>query len=494
MERFFAGPGSRWLFTIVCTMVLFVSGCQKEEDPGSSGPGDEITLAVDVGDSEIPYIHIRTNGVAIENEPKVPAEMRIFVNKQEVQFANIGIEYRGSTSFRISDKKSFGIETWDESGADIDVGFFDFPEEEDFILNGHIVNIEGDFIIDRTLMYHYFGYELFRSMGRYASRCQFVEAEINGQYQGVYVFMEKLKRDNDRIDINRLNPDENEGEDLTGGYILKIDKTNGGDLGIVQPLEYYEDNWADDATYTPEISFRSQYDINGNVLDFEPYREPYHPDQFKETYFLYEYPDADEITDQQKAYIQSYIDDFETALLTDDFNTTERTYTDYIDMGSFVDYFLLNELVRNVDGYRLSTYMSKDKNGKLEMGPVWDLNIGYYTGDRIPWDDWVINYNNYVDSDPWMMPFWWPRLLEDPIFRQAVKDRWNELRQTTLATSELHRIVNEASVYLQDNGAIDRNYTIWDPNGFINYNDEVQSLRGFLEIRSNWMDQEISAF
>jgi len=494
MEKNFARPASRRCLTIVCVLVLFVSGCQKMDDPGPSGPGDDITLAVDVGDSEIPYIYIHTNGVAIENEPKVPAEMRIFMNKQEVQFANIGIEYRGSTSFRISDKKSFGIETWDESGADIDVSFFGFPEEEDFILNGHIVNLEGNFIVDRTLMYHYFGYELFRNMGRYASRCQFVEAEINGAYQGVYVFMEKLKRDKGRIDINALKPDENEGEDLTGGYVLKIDKTNGGDLGIVEPVEYYEDNWADDATYIPEISFRSQYDINGNVLDFEPYRGPYHEDQYRETYFLYEHPDADEITDQQKAYIQTYIDDFETALLTDDFTTNERTYTDYIDLESFVDFFLLNEVVRNVDSYRLSTYLSKDKNGKLEMGPVWDLNIGYDTGDRIPWDDWVINYNNYVDRDPWMVPFWWPRLLEDPIFRQAVKERWNVLRSGTLATFELHRIVEETASYLQTNGAVQRNYNLWDPDGDLNYEDAIQSLKDFLEARTAWMDQEIGTF
>lgn len=493
MERSAGMEQVRWLLSLTLMGVLLFAGCQKD-DPGPPSGGEDITLAVDVGNSQIPYVYIDTKGEEIQNEPKIPAELRVFVNKQQVQFANIGIEYRGSTSFRISDKKSFGIETWDQDGNDTDASFFGFPQEEDWILNGHIVNFGGGFIIDRTLMYHYFGYELFRNMGRYASRCQFVEAEINGEYQGVYVFMEKLKRDNDRIDIARLRPGDNDPASITGGYILKIDKTSGGDLGIVEPLEYYLDNWDDDARYLPEISFRSQYDINGEPLDFEPYRPPYHADQYLETYFLYEYPDAAEISEAQKAYIQTYIHDFETALLNDDFSTSQRTYLDYIDLGSFVDFFLLNEVVRNVDAYRLSTFMYKDRGEKLNMGPVWDLNIGYDTGDRIPWDDWVINYNQHVERDAWMMPFWWPRLLEDPIFRQAVKARWNELRAGPLATSELHRIVDEASAYLQDNGAIERNYNLWDPAGNVNYPEAVQSLKNFLDVRTQWMDGEIGAF
>ena len=149
-------------------------------------------------------------------------------------------------------------------------------------------------------MYHYFGYELFRNMGRYASRSKFVELQIDDDYQGVYVFMEKLKRDRNRINIASLDPGDNDSISITGGYILKIDKTTGGDLGIVEPVEYFENNWEDDATYTPEISFRSKYDINGDSIEFEAFQPPYHPNQYLETYFLYEYPKAEEITNAQK--------------------------------------------------------------------------------------------------------------------------------------------------------------------------------------------------
>lgn len=465
--------------------------CEKEP---IDEPEDEPLFAVETGNSLIPYVTVETRGLGILNEPKIPAEMSIYVQKSEVQSVQIGIEYRGSTSFRISNKKSYGIETWDADGNDVDVSFFDFPEEEDFILMGHIVNTEQGYIFDRTLMYHYLGYELYRDMGRYASRCEFVELEINGEYQGIYIFMEKLKRDRNRIDISTLDVADTDPQAITGGYILKIDKTAGGDINIDQPLEYYETNWADDARYTEEISFRSEYDINGNLLEMEPFGPPYHSDQYLETYFLYEYPKAENITEAQKAYIREYIYEFETALLTDDFSSENRTYTTYIDLNSFVDHFILNELVRNVDGFRLSTFLYKDRGGKLHMGPVWDLNIGYDSGDRVPFDNWVINYNQYVDRDAWMMPFWWPRLMEDPLFRNAVRTRWTELRNSVLSTVQLLYLVDQTASHLIDNGAVNRNYTIWDAGLGVDYQASVANLKSYLQDRTQWMDGEIASF
>ena len=478
-------------FRGILWFVLFgcMISCQEEQDPEDRGLFD-----VEIGESQVPYIMIDTRGTDILNEPKVPADMEIYHNRTLVQQSSVGIEYRGSTSFRLSDKKSYGIETWDAEGKDVDVSFFEFPSEEDWILMGHVVNLRDQYIFDRTLMYHYFGYEISRKMGRYASRSRFVELELNGKYQGVYVFMEKLKRDRNRIDVTPLGPSDEDPVSITGGYILKIDKTAGGDLQLNQPPAYFETNWEDDARYTQDISFRSRYDIHGNLLDFEPYGPPYHPDLYLETYFLYEYPDAADITPSQKGYIQGYIHTFETALLNDDFTSDNRTYTEFIDLPSFVDYFILSELCRNVDAYRLSTYLQKDREGKLAMGPIWDLNIGYDSGDRVPHDDWVINYNQFVERDAWMMPFWWPRLMEDPQFREAVKIRWESLRSGVLSTLELLAIVDETAGYLKDNGAIQRNYSIWDAGLNVNYDESIQRLKSFLEQRARWMDVEISAF
>ena len=471
------------LYLLVFALLGATIACNKSEVevPGiSREPGIETTL---------PLFQITTD-VQIENEPKVPATLLIFENGTLTFEHNIGIEYRGSTSYRLSDKKSFGIETWDENGMDVDVSILGFPEEEDWILMGHVFRASSEIIFDPTLIRNYVGQELFRSMGNYASRTKFVELIVNDEYMGVYVFMEKLKRDNDRIDVSGLEPGEVDAENITGGYILKIDKTSGGDVAPNQPLSYYDNNWEDDARYSADISFRSAYGPDQSVLDFEPFRPPYHDLQFMETYFLYEYPKAEVISEPQKEYIQDYIHEFETALLNDDFTSETRTYTDYIDINSFVDYFILNELIRNIDSYRISTYLYKDRGGKLNMGPVWDLNIGYSDAGGPPRNDWIINYNDYIPQDPWLVPFWWNRLLEDPQFVAVLQARWTSLRSDALTTSSVTGLVQSTADFLVETGAVQRNYDKWTGIN-VTYDTEVTIMINFLQDRLSWMDGAI---
>ena len=475
-------------------VLLFIS-CTKKEVISSSSID---SFPFDLTKSDLPYIKITTKDVIL-NEPKVMATMDIF-ERGEKTFSNpIGIEYRGASSFRMSNKKSFGIETWDESGNDVDFEIFGFPKEEDWILMGHVFR-SPEIIFDPSLMRHYIGYELYRNMGNYSSRSKFVELEIRNvsgdtNYQGVYVFMEKLKRDSNRINIKKLKANNNDPESITGGYILKIDKTSGSDVALEnQPLEYYEDNWQDDASYNENISFRSNYDNNGNdIQSLDPFGPPYHAFQNLETYFLYEYPKAEDITLDQKLYIKKYINDFEKALTNEDFSSKNREYLNYIDIESFVDFFIINELTGNVDGYRLSTFISKDRGEKLKMGPIWDLNIGYGNSDRLPFDDWIANYNKYVPGDVWLVPFWWQKFLKDPIFKSSLKARWQELRISSLSTNNVIGLVENTSQYLINNGAIERNYNKW--SGIpVDYPMAVNDLKTYLNDRLSWMDIKIGEF
>jgi hypothetical protein len=187
------------------------------------------------------------------------------------------------------------------------------------------------------------------------------------------------------------------------------------------------------------------------------------------------------------------MNDFETALLTDNFSTNTRTYTNYIDRKSFIDFFIINEVAGNIDGYRLSTYMHKARGGKLKMGPIWDLNIGYGTGGRVPVTDWIYKYNEYIKEDAWMIPFWWKRLMEDPQFRSELKSRWTELRANTLSTSKVLELTTNTANYLTVNNAIIRNYTKWTGINY-NYNNSVTDLKTYLTNRLAWMDSKISAF
>jgi hypothetical protein len=313
-------------------------------------------------------------------------------------------------------------------------------------------------------------------MDRYASRTAFVELTINNAYQGVYVFMEKLKRDDERIDINKLKDDENSGEDLTGGYILKIDKVAGTNLG-----DGYNDQNSFSSTHIPPNASSGQK-IN----------------------FLYEYPDAEDITTEQKAYISSYVSDFENALAADNFKDENLGYANFVDVSSFIDFFLLNELSNNVDGYRLSTFMHKDKNEKLTMGPIWDFNLAFGNADYCSGGEtnvWAYKFNERCSGDFWVVPFWWERLLEDPAFVTQLKERWYSLRADILSEAIILDKIDTYKTDLIKAGAIDKNFKTWVvlgnyvwPNNYVGstYGEENAYLQEWTKNRLIWLDSAIN--
>ena len=423
----------------------------------------EITL-----EDRLPQVVMDTQGGVIVDEPKIPANAVLVIGNDTLYNGNMGIEFRGATSQTIFPKKSYGLETWDENNEDINVSLFNLPEEEDWILHGPYS--------DKALFRNILIYDLSRDIGQYASRSLFVDFTLNGDYQGVYVFMEKLKRDGDRIAINKLKDDENTGEDLTGGYILKIDKTAGNNLG-----EGYNE-------------------LNSFVSGVAPPNAELE----QEIYFLYEYPDAEDITEQQKTYISNYISDFENALASDDFLDPDIGYANFIDIPSFIDFFILNELANNVDGYRLSTYMHKDKNEKLKMGPIWDFNLAFGNADYCNGSStkvWTYKFNERCPSDFWLVPFWWERLLQDPEFVDQLQARWQTLRGNELSNAAIMQRMDTYVSVLDKAGSIDANFNAWPvlgtyiwPNNFVGttYEDEIGYVTNWIESRLAWLDSEIS--
>ena len=440
--------------------LLFITSCSKEEQSPEGGPINP--------ESTLTQISVNASGIIVD-EPKVNATLTISEGN-EVSFEGpIAIEFRGASSQALFPKKSYGFETRDGNNEDLDVSLLDFPEEEDWILYAPYS--------DKSLMRNTLIYDLSREMNMYASRTKFTELTVNNSYQGVYVFMEKLKRDNNRIDINKLREDENSGEGVTGGYILKIDKLSGSNLGD---------------GYNELNSFTSEYTPPNTSSD-------------KRIRFLYEYPDAEDITDPQKEYISAYLKDFENALASDDFKNPTLGYEAYIDVNSFIDFFLLNELSNNVDGYRLSTYMHKDKNEKLKMGPIWDFNLAFGNANYCEGgetDVWAYKFNDRCPNDFWLVPFWWKRLLEDENFVTKLKQRWNVLRGNTLSEGNIMGKIDSNIDLLNDAGAIQQNFAKWNvlgnyiwPNEFVGntYDDETNYLKNWITDRLSWLDTQINA-
>ncbi len=442
---------------------LFLFNCSSDDTPPNEPEEEETEIPLE---NRLPLVAISTNGNQIVDEPKIDATFTITEDDMVSYEGKMGIEIRGASSQSFP-KKSFGFETRDAANEDLNVSVFGFPEEEDWILYAPYS--------DKSLVRNMLIYDLSRDIDQYASRTKFVEVAINGVDQGVYVFMEKLKRDNNRIDINNLKEDENAGEDVTGGYILKIDKTAGTNLG-----EGYND----------QNSFVSAFEPPAAVLG-------------QEINFLYEEPDAEDITVEQKTYITDYLGQFETALASDSFANADTGYQAFIDVDSFIDFFILNELSNNVDGYRLSTYMHKDKNEKLKMGPIWDFNLAFGNANYCEGGTtnvWAYKFNERCPEDFWQVPFWWERLLQDPAYLTKLKSRWNTLRGSTLSNGAILSKIDSYNVLLNQSGAVSTNFKVWPvlgtyvwPNNFIGnkYPEELQYLTDWIEDRLVWMDTEI---
>ncbi len=423
--------------------------------------------------SNLPIVVIDTHGQTIPDEYRIMADMGIIYNgpgqRNHINdpFNNyngkISIELRGSSS-QMFPKKQYALETEDAQGENLNVSLLGLPEENDWILNGPYS--------DKSLIRNVLIYRLARDLGHYASRTRFGELVLNGDYRGVYILMEKIKRDKHRVHIAKLKPDEVSGDDLTGGYIVKIDKLAGENV----------DGW---------------YSI------FPPY-----PTSTHRIYYQYHYPKPDKIVDEQKQYIQNYIFDFEKTMFSPDYQDQQKGYYSKVDLNSFVDYFLLNEISRNVDGYRLSAYLYKDKDSndpRLHAGPIWDFNIAFGNADYYHaystegWQVFINHDEQFISwDDPFQIPFWWEKLVADSVFMKRVIKRWKALRPNLLSKERLFALIDSYADTLNEAQA--RNFERWPvlgthvwPNYFVGntYQEEIDYLKSWIDKRLQWMDTQL---
>ena len=413
---------------------------------------------ISYSESNLPIIRINTFGEIIPDEPRIPAHMGIINNINGINKINdnfndydgpITIELRGNTS-QSQPKKPYRFETVDNNGENNNVSLLGMPSENDWVLYAPWS--------DKSLIRNVLTYKLSQEMGRYSARSKFCELWLNGEYQGIYVLMEKIKRDKNRINISKLEENEITGDDLTGGYILKFDWAWTGDnLG----------------------GFESRFG----------------------TLYNYHYPKPSDIVQEQETYIQNYIDDFEQIMSSDLSLNEEIGYQNILDVNSFIDLIILQELSKNVDAYRLSTYVYKEKESlgnKLFAGPIWDLNHGYGNcdyGETWITSGWLLEINTSGWDDP--IAFWWQKLWEDDNFQKQFSQRYTDLRYTVLSEKNIFSKIDSMSNYLDD--AIERNYNKWPnlgeylwPNYYVfdTYEEEIVYLKSWIKGRLNWMDSE----
>lgn len=412
------------------------------------------------GESNLPIVELTSDGPILD-DPRIVANMAIINNASGFNQLGdspndydglISIEIRGSSS-QMFPKKSYALETQDAEGQNNNVSLLGMPEENDWILHGPYT--------DKTLMRNAVVFELGEKLNRYTPRRRYCELFINGDYRGVYMLMENIKRDENRVDIATLLPEDVEGNELTGGYILKIDKFTG--------------------------------DFSGG------WQSPYSTVAGDNLYVQFHKPEMDELNAPQIAYIEDHITTFEDALAGPDFSDPELGYMPFIDVYSFIDLYLINELSKNIDGYRLSTYFFKQKDsngGKIVMGPWWDYNLSLGNANYC---EAAITEGFEVNTDCGNTnPFWWERMLEDPTYRDLTRCRWEEYRSDGWSNESIHSTIDSLVTLLGDASARDHarwprlGQWVW-PNSFVGdtYEEELDFMRNWIDDRLAWLDMNI---
>jgi hypothetical protein len=368
----------------------------------------------------------------------------------------IGIKTRGNTAYP---KISYTLETWSAFNVSTNVSLLGMPTENDWVLMSNYT--------DRSLMRDVLAKNLHDKMGRYAPRMKHCELIVNGNYAGVYTFGEKIKRDSARLDLANLTVTDNFGENMTGGYIWRLNDGNNPD-------------WV--SLIAPPFGTAAQ-----------------------QTKFHYEYPDASDITPAQEAYIKSYVDSFETAMNASNFQDTLVGWRKFGAVNGFADFMIINEVSRNNDAYRNNVFMYKDKSKKMRPGPIWNFDIAWNnTMDCASSKDtgWCYNLGGTCPTESKLAPFWWSKLTTDTSFMKELKCLYTDYRKpgNLLDTAKMFFSIDSISSLLTAQNAVSRNFTqfpIWgvplvnEPTPMAaNYSEEVNNLKQFIRKRITWLDSK----
>ena len=351
----------------------------------------------------LPIVYVDTqNGWAVNSkETFVPAALRIEGTEEYEGLENVTCEIRGRGNTTWSwPKKPYLIKLEKKQGV------LGMPKHKRWVLLANFM--------DRTLMRNLVSMKV-ASLTRldWTPHCVPVELVLNGVHKGSYLLIEQVRVDKNRVNITEMEPTDNDGEAVTGGYLLELD--------------FHYDNevqWVD-----PRGSGNAW---SGGIP------------------FGVKYPDEDDLTSQQLTYIKNYIYEAAETIYGENFTDPDNGYAKYIDVDSFIDYWIVFEVMGNHElGNPGSVYMHKDRGGKLVAGPCWDFDWG------------VLSYNTSPQAKTGLIngkAIWYAQLFKDPAFRAKVKDRFQEL------LPELRKIpdyMDECEKLLTESAKL--NFAMWNP-------------------------------
>jgi hypothetical protein len=382
---------------------------------------------------QLPVLRITTDNGApiVSRDVYINAQMSLVSNVPGVAAVNGGLEIRGrgNSTWDIHPKKPYRLRLTNSQSL------LGMPSSRHWVL---LANHS-----DKTLLRNAMALDLGTRMGLpWSPRSAFVELYLNDRYDGVYQVVENIRVAANRVNIDELDDTDVAADVITGGYLLEVD-------------------------------FREDGHTIHSAIDDLPivFQSPEEPVQ------------------AQEDYLRGYIDQFETVLHSSTFADPVTGYAAYIDVDSFVRWYLVNEVFRNVDANMWSScWMYKPRGGKLFMGPLWDFDLAAGNAD----------YANAFRTDGWHIRTapWFSRLFEDPAFVARVRLAWNDIKTDELPA--MFQAITASSATLQQ--AQLNNFQRWPiletyvwPNYAIpgSYSGEVDYLRTWLTARIAWMEGQI---
>jgi hypothetical protein len=438
----------------------------SEADAAAYRP-DPVTLGLQLP-AAVPVLWIEIGGASIQEDVEVPGRLRVIedpgadhaavAQRPAALSASIGFQGRGGFTFTLP-KKGFAFEVQDGAGQARGLGVLGLPKGSDFALYACYT--------DKTCMRNAVVYALAQQLGRWSPRTRFVELYLDGKYQGLYMLWERVRRDRHRLTLVKPAPNASAG-DVSGGYILRHEGPGKGNV-VVGGMTIAQD-------------FVTAPAPGGVVYTFHD-------------------PRPEELTDEQRALVVDHFQRFEEAM-----KTSADAHRRWVDVPTWVDHAIVEELTNNWDGYVHSVYMIKQPQaagGLIEMGPPWDFDLafanGNVTGYHCRTDSWTYRAERpYPDN----VPAYWRRLFADASFQSVFKCRWRALRRSggPLDTAEVFARIDRWVAFTA--AARARDQQRWPTLGkmiFPNcqsrptYTEEITALKDWISARVAWLDAQTEA-
>lgn len=387
--------------------------------------GDEAIYEVDVAKfTGLPVIYLNTDGsVQIDSkEDYVEGDVSLDGRRDFASLSDLSMKIRGR-----------GNSTWFvhpkkpfQMKLSDKSAFLGMPEDKKWLFLAEYS--------DKTMLRNTIAFELgYMSNLDWTPAGEFAEVFLNGEYNGTYNITQKVEESDNRVVLGDT------------GYLLELDQ-----LDRIDP---------DDVYFESTITNRFIINIKEPSLEY----------------------DSDEYT-----YIKNLVAEFESALFDINFKDENTGYKKYIDLESFIDWYLISEITKNVDSrWYSSIYLNVIPGEKIEMGPLWDFDLAFGNTDYADtqfYEGWWVRFNP-----------WYERLFQDPYFTQMVKNRFIFFKNNEDLIIEKIDAYAEKLKWAQaennDKWETLGRYVWPNPVVYDTYQEEVEHLKNWYQERMDWLDE-----